>query len=334
MTACAGRGPAPERVARTARLRATVSPCAWALLAAACSSPGAVEPTPLPAVPTRAPTAGDELLALAPAGADMVLELDLARLRRNAVSGPVLARLADLEQSARPALPRLDALDALGSLSTGIFSELDAVLLVAYHVGEKRAVTITLARGQKPLGTDLGAGLSVLGPPQWVARVRAVQRGDAGALSADRPLMTLRTRAMPAKAEGGFLRAAGRFDFEAQVELASRLDLDRVPRAISVWADIADDFAIVSHLQGAEPGAGRALADALGRLRDRLAQLPWIRRRYLHFTLRGADISASGANARMTLVIGPTRLQRMMARLLKSLGAHTGAARATEQPPL
>src|SRR5688572_8932413 len=59
-------------------------------------------------VPPRAATGGDGLLGLLPAGADVVVELDMARLRDNPVVGALVRRAAEapaaLEQLGGPAV--------------------------------------------------------------------------------------------------------------------------------------------------------------------------------------------------------------------------------------
>lgn len=268
-------------------------------------------------VPARAPTAGDALLAMAPPGADVVVELDLARLRANPVVGPVV------EELGRRLLGAVaGTVDDSGASSTSADDWLratEAVLLCAYHVGQDSAVTVTLIRGSAPLGERLDGQTSVLASGEWVARVRSVRAGETPPLSEDRALMRIRTQAMPERAEGGFLRAAARLSFQARVELASRLDLDAVPATVSLWSDVADDFALVTELRGTEPQDGVTLERSVAAALEQLVRLPWIRARYLHFTLRAVDISAHLANARVLLVIGPQRLRNLIARVMRSL---------------
>jgi hypothetical protein len=149
----------------------------------------------------------------------------------------------------------------------------------------------------------------------------------------------VRTRAMPGRASGAFLRAAARLGFDARVALAARLDLDSVPATISVWADVADDLALVATLS-AEPGQGPKLARALTGLRDRLAGFDWVRQRLLHITLRALEVSATDAQVRAVLVIAPGRLQRMIGRLMRALeterrppGARPSRSRAPAPDP-
>src|SRR5580765_6120790 len=102
---------------------------------AACSHPAAV-----PALSTPAkPLAGTErVLALLPEGAQLVVEIDLARLRANTVVGDVATRaLAQLGADTKlPGLPVAVA----GSPLAGA----DAVVLAAYGVGTDHAGTLTV----------------------------------------------------------------------------------------------------------------------------------------------------------------------------------------------
>lgn len=281
------------------------------------SSPGAI---PRPVVPERARTAGDELLALAPEGADVAVELDIARLRDNPVISPLLRGLAGA------GVHVIGDVDGQLPVDLSVLQQADTVVLCAYHVGEDRATTITLVRGPTPLGTRIDRRTHVLGPPEWIARVLRVHAGTEPSLVDDLQFMSVRTRAMPRRAEGAFFRVSARLDFDARVELANKFDLDIAPATLSVWADVADDLAVVSTMRGAVPAEGDSLRRALVRGRDRLAQVPWVRARYLHFTVRGTDITVSDGNARVVLIIGPRRLQNMINRLARMFGIEVRAS--------
>src|SRR5688572_33002013 len=88
---------------------------AWAGSVAACGGyqPAAGSPSRTPLVDERPATAGTPLLALLPAGADVVVELDLARLRANPTVGPVLAAVP--RRSAAGSTSGVAALGPLGS---------------------------------------------------------------------------------------------------------------------------------------------------------------------------------------------------------------------------
>jgi hypothetical protein len=275
-----------------------------------CAENKRVKPGELIKVPPRAVTAGDELLSWAPAGASVIVELDVARLRGNQVMGPVVEALSAL---------------SLPGWNLGLLGRADALLLCAYDAGSDQATTLTLVRGADVAawGFMVGERTAALGPPELVARVDAVRAGREPSMATDRALLSVRTQAMPARAEGATLRAAARLSFDARVALASQLDLDRVPIAISVWGDVADDLAVVAMLQGEDGAEARDLARTMTRAiegwRQGLAAHSWVQARYLQFLLGGVEITRRNSAARMVLVIGPGRLRRMMDRLLRSL---------------
>jgi hypothetical protein len=275
-----------------------------------CAENTGVKPGELIKVPPRAVTAGDELLSWAPAGANVIVEVDVARLRANQAVGAVVEALSSLS------VPGWDL---------GLLARADALLLCAYDTGSDQAVTLTLVRGDDVAawGIAVGERTAALGPPALVARVGAVRAGREPSLAMDRALLSVRTQAMPARAEGATVRAAARLSFDARVALASQLDLDRVPTAISVWGDVVDDLAVVAMLQGEDEGEARELARAMARAiegwRRGLARHSWAPARYLQLLLGGVEITERGGAARVVLVIAPDRLRRMTDRLLRSL---------------
>jgi hypothetical protein len=259
-------------------------------------------------VPQRAGTAAEELLSVMPAGADALLEIDLARLRANATVGPLLRAVA-----------------GAGELDLGfdIVRSADLVVVASYDIGDATAAKLTIVRGPgvndiagaRPLGDDT----VVLAPPQLAARMDEVRAGAQPALAQSRALLRARAIAMPDKADGAAIRAAAVLDFDARVALARELDLDAVPRVLSVWGDVADDLAVVAHLDGDDPGEGRRLARAIERVRDRMADSDAASRLVVGYVVRGAQVTARGASARAVLVVGPARLARIVNRLLRKL---------------
>src|SRR5262245_53853887 len=98
-----------------------------AVLAVACGQrppPGAAEPAAPQAVPER-------MLAMLPQGAQVVVEIDLARLRANPIVGDVVTR----------------ALAGRSELPAGVpappLAAADQVVLAAYGVGTAQAATLT-----------------------------------------------------------------------------------------------------------------------------------------------------------------------------------------------
>jgi len=289
---------------------------ACAMLAPACSQNTAVEPDALIKVGHRAATAGDRLVALAPRGADVVIELDVARLRSNEVVGPMVTRLIELPPARLPAGADLTVLQRA-----------DHIVLCAYDVGSPTAGALTLLSGPRVVDVELAAARGrriddrtvALGPPELLEQVAAVAAGSEPDLTTDRRLMAARTFAMPPRAEGASVRLAARLGFDARVSLAGRLGLDEVPRDISLWGDVADDLAIVATFDSDDPEAATRLARDLERLLARASEQPWVRARYLHFTLRSIEVTRHGGRLRAVLVIGPRRLQLMTNRLSGAL---------------
>lgn len=269
------------------------------------------------AVDPRAPTAGDRLLAYVPEGADLLLEVDLARLRGNAVVGATVAALVDgpvppvgQGEGAGGPWPGLDGAAALAGAQ--------AVVLAAYRVGTDDAATITIVESDaRPSGAlPLGARVWALADEGQTAALLAAAEGGASA-SADVELLRLRAEAMPARAEGAAVRLAARFGDAARASLADALDLDDPPPAISLWADVADDLALIAWLgagEGRPAGDDARAAALLATARARLAATAELRALGLRPSIEAATIAREARGARGTIVIGPRRLARAMAR--------------------
>ena len=209
------------------------------LLAACGSSP---VKAPAVTVPPRATTAGDPLLVYLPDGADAVAELDLKRLRENAV----LARL--VEAAGRREALGIDPL-----------RDLDAVVAGVYRLGEDDAGTLFVLRGPGLAGKELpdcervDATTFLSGPPALRERARGGLLGDAR-------FRALRAAAMPARASGASVRVTARLTPRARVAAAGRLGLDEVPATVSLWLDVADDAALIALLGASdEKDAARLL---------------------------------------------------------------------------
>lgn len=249
---------------------------------------------PAIAVPARAATAGDALLALAPGGATWTLELDLARLRANPVVGATVAALVDGEATA----PLPEVASARGA---------EQVVLVGYASGSPAAHTITLVRGgvAPAAAVAVADGVWAIADEGAVAGLVAVAPGASAA--DDVELAVVRSRAMPAGAEGAALRLAARLDDDARRALGAALELTEPPRALSAWLDVADDLALIVWQDGGDP---RALVG----WRDRLAATAEVRALGLAPSLVDAAIARRGEVITATVVIGPRRLARAVGR--------------------
>jgi len=279
-----------------------------------------------PATPATPPvTTSERLLAMLPQGAQVVVELDLARLRANPVIGAVVIRaLAERtgELAGVPASPLAAA---------------DQLVLAAYGVGTAQAATLTVLAAPREVAgaTRLADGFYAVGPPEWVEqieqRVALAATGDAAfAVRAAPELLALRGHAMPANAPGASLRITARLPFDARIALTRLTGLDAAPGQISAWGDVADDLALVVDCDAADPGnpapggrrgeASRRLEATLRGALAGLAEQPAIRGLGLPPSLAGARLVARGSWVRTIIAIGPAHLRRVVERAAGLLG--------------
>lgn len=269
-----------------------------ALALAACSRSSTRAPDPeVATAPARAATAGDRLMARVPAGAQLVLEVDLARLRANPAVGALVTGLVDGDAALPGPLPPL----------TGA----DAMVLAAYRLGTAEATAITVVEGGTAPRDAIALDDRVwaIADEGQTARLLAVGAG-APSLAGDGALRVVRDQAMPAAADGASVRVAARLDETARRGLGVSLDLvDPPPATISLWADVADDLAVIVRL-GDDPGQ----AATLRAVQARLAALPELGLLGVRPAVTAATIARDPAGARGVLVIGPGRLARAVAR--------------------
>jgi hypothetical protein len=284
-----------------------------ALLAVLCGCSNGPALEPAPPIPDRVETAGDRLLNLVPAGSSAIIEIDVHRLRSNAVvGGLVTAVAAQPDEPDRPELLRL---------LLGILQHSDAALIAVYDLGKDEARMLVLLRDLKAAGrgtaVKLDAHTHAMGPPELVERARELAGGaPRPSAAADNELLVLRARAMPEKATGAWLRATARLSFDARVELASRFGLDAVPQRVSVWADVADDLAIVALLGGDTEREAQQLGEQVRGSLQQVREAPAAARLLLSPVVRGLTVKVGGLVARTTVVIGPRALQAMVDSLL------------------
>jgi hypothetical protein len=274
----------------------------------ACGSRTKTPAEPAVVVPERPATAGDPLLALAPAGADAILELDLGRLRANPVVGEVVSAFTAGGAGGAGTLDLLGAAEVLVVANYGIGGQPEQLVLVS-------GPSATRIAG----ATEAGDQIVALGSEAMTARLAAVRAGEARSLADDDELLRIRTLAMPERAPGAAVRATARLDFDDRVAVARRLDVEEVPVAVSLWGDVVDDLVVVGLVDGGESAAGQRVARSLGDIRDRLAADPRVRLMGLAPVIRGASIEARGAAAQIIVEIGPRRLERLVGRLARRL---------------
>src|SRR5258706_9568692 len=131
-------------------------------LAAACGGARPVDTTPSGPQPLD-----EQMLGLLPQGAQIIVEVDVARLRANPVVGGVIARLLDDKP-----LP-----SGIGGASAQL-ARARHVVLAAYAVGTTQAATVTLvatrdapsSEGAVEDGRKIARGIYPLGPPERLAQ--------------------------------------------------------------------------------------------------------------------------------------------------------------------
>ena len=257
-------------------------------------------------VPSRALTNGDRVVDLLPDGVQVVIEIDVARLRRNEVVGAVVAK----------------ALDTGGSklVTEAPLEGVDEIVLAAYGVGTSNAATITVLVTKKDISgaRRISEDIVALGPPDWVDQI--ARRAAIGGARAPAELLKLRDRAMPAGATGAAVRVTARLAFDARVSLARQLGVDGAPAQLSAWGDVADDLAIVIDADAADPGdkdpkaAAARLATTMRRALASVADDSTVRALGVLESLRDARVKVGGTWVRTIIAIGPEHLRRVVAR--------------------
>jgi len=275
---------------------------------------------PPPVTSTRAPTPGENVLAILPDGAQVIVELDLARLRANATVGETAkAVLGSVgADSHLPGLP----MSVMGSpLATA-----DQVVLAAYGVGTAQAATVTIltTKTDVPGAVRISPELVALGPEEWVSQLQT-----RAALATEHPLavpdavLKLRDHAMPQGATGAIVRITARLPFDARVALARMTNLDAAPAELSLWCDVADDLAIVVDTDAVDPGdhdataakdSARRLAHTIRGVLAALADSPAIRALGVPTSLSDARLVTEGTWVRTIVDVGPRHLARVAER--------------------
>jgi hypothetical protein len=275
-------------------------------------------------------TVADKILPLLPEGAQVVIEVDLARLRANAIVGPLVTKALSTE--GLPALPGYVPMSPLASA--------DAIVLASYGVGTPDAATLTVVATKEPIpgGTRLAEDLVALGPTEWTAQLEAraaigglglgarsneevAEAYATAGIAASPELLRLRDHAMPAKAPGASLRVTARLPFDARVSLARQTGLPSAPAQLSVWADVVDDFAIIVDADASDPGdpksqgrAAKQLEASVRGLLSAVAAEPAVKLLGIPPSLQNAKTVAQGSWVRTIIAIGPERLQRVVQR--------------------
>ncbi len=279
-------------------------------------------------VPTRAATIGDAGWSALPAGADLVVEFDLARARANAVVGDVIDRGLDVLSAA----PEGGAMPL--ELPPVALAAVDAIVLAAYQVGSADAATATLVRPRDgvdgatawPQARASADGWWLLAPPTWQDDMTGPRLRD------DRELAALRARAMPTAATGATVRVTGRLAASARGALAL-LGVEPAPRLVSVWGDLADDAALVAEIDASDVDDAAPSERVVPSLRGLIASLGNIgpiRALGLVPALERATLTAFDPWVRVVIVVSPERLARVADRA--RLGLPPPAPSPAEEP--
>jgi hypothetical protein len=286
-----------------------------AFLGGACGGGGAKRPQVSKATPLVAKTFGDRILPLLPEGAQLIVELDFARLRANPVVGKLVTQAL-----AGPSFPASMSAD----LPMSPLANVDALVLASYGIGTSQAATVTVlvTTDAVPNGVSVGEGLVALGPELWTAQLeaRAAIAGVEQKLAASPELLALRDHSMPSGAPGAALRITARLSFDARVALARQTGLEAPPGRISIWGDVVDDLAIIVDADAVDPGdkatkqPTRRLENGVRGMLAGLAGEPAIRALGIPSSLQGARIVAKGTWVRTIIAIGPAHLQRVVRR--------------------
>lgn len=302
-------------------MRSAVFAAACALAIAGCGSTPA-KPVITAPEPTQAKTVADRILPLFPDGAQVIIEIDLARMRGNPVIGALVT--SALTGEGLPALP--------AGVPVSPLAKADAVVLASYGVGTSQVAMVIVIASSEDLvkssgATRLSDNVYALGPTEWIAQLEARaaiagigESGSGPPIVASPELLALRDRAMPPNAPGAALRITARLSFDARVALARQTGLDSAPSQVSIWADVVDDFAIIVDADAADPGdkktknpTKRLEAGMRGVLAG-LADEPAIRALGIPSSLERAKLIARGTWVRTIVAIGPAHLQRIVER--------------------
>ncbi len=178
----------------------------------------------------RAQTAGDAILRYVPDGANLLLEFDLERVRKNEKVGKAFE-------------------SGSSDLSMVGVAKISTLVLAGFHVGTKEAGMLIFVKSKsKPeeTFTRVHGDIYVAGPPQLKKRIAPMKAHPKQSILGDKQLMALRAGAMPEKAKAASFRAVYNIDLQQQLGLANIMGIEVAPSSLSVWADVADDFALVA----------------------------------------------------------------------------------------
>jgi len=285
-----------------------------ALLVCACGGKdkGASAPTI-----ARELTKAERMIALLPNGCQMLVEIDLQRLRGNPVVGDVAKRaLASLGAEQKiPGLPLAVQGSPLASA--------DMIIVGSYALGTAQVGTVTIVATKEDIqnAVRLNNEFVVIGSDELVRQVEArAAIASRSRLEPSLDLMKLRDHAMPEQAPGATLRVTAQLSFDARVAIARQTGLDVAPAQISIWGDVVDDLVIVIDADAADPGdtknkdAAKRLAKAINVLLAGFAREPAVRLIGLANNFGQARMIAKATWVRVIIEVGPRQLARVVER--------------------
>jgi hypothetical protein len=261
------------------------------------------------------------MLALLPDGAQLIVEIDLARLRANPVVGDLAAKaLGQLGADAKlPGIPM--------AVQGSPLANAQQIVMAAYGVGTAQAATLTIIKTKDNLAdsTRIGDDLVAIGPDDWVGQLEARAAIDAQhPLVPPEDLLRLRDHAMPDGATGAVIRVTARLSFDARIAFARQTGLDAAPAQLSIWGDVADDLAIVidaDATDGKDKDAARRLAHTLRGTLGAIAEEPTVRALGVPTSLTDARLVTQGTWVRAVMAVGPRHLARAVERARAMLGS-------------
>lgn len=276
------------------------------LLASVLLGCGAASSPVSPPVPARQQTPGDSLLHAVPSGVDLVLEIDLRRLRDNEIVGPLMALLTPPE--------------SIGT--SDLLKHADAAIVCVYGIGDgAKQLVVVRSSAEVPGVRVLGPGLFAVGDSDLLARAEAVNAGAEAAANGDADFMRLRAAVMPEKAAAAAVRLVARLDFDARVSIAAKIEVSDVPVSIALWGDVVDDLAVIASLGVAQQHEVERLNQAMLKVRKSVASHVFIRQLGLAPAVQGARIIRTESGLRVLFVLSPKRLQLVVARIISQLAS-------------
>jgi hypothetical protein len=280
--------------------------------------------------PVRSPTTtAERMIALLPDGAQLLVEIDLARLKANPTVGALATKIfGQLGEDAKlPGLPM--------SVQGSPLASAETVVLAAYALGTAQAASVVLLGTKEDVtgGVRLAPDIVALGPEEWTSQLEArAAIATHAPIAPSLSLMPLRDHAMPAKAPGAVFRLTAQLSFDARVALARQTGLETTPAQLSIWGDVVDDLAIIIDADAADPGEKQA-KDATARLSRALTTVyglasnePALRALGLTSALRDARMITERTWVRTIITVGP----RQLARAVERAGAYFSDPKSPE----